>query len=47
MLRFPGRKVVANQLIAIRLERATELADASFTQLDIQRTGTIRADSKW
>jgi hypothetical protein len=44
---FPGRKVVANQLIAIRLERATELADASLIQLDIQRTGTIRADSGW
>jgi hypothetical protein len=44
---FPGRRVWANQLIAIRRELLPELTDASLTRLDIHDTGTVRPDSAW
>lgn len=44
---FPGRKVLANQLFAVRLELLPELRDTSLTQLEFRKTGTIPADSAW
>jgi hypothetical protein len=44
---FPGRTVLANQLIAIRRELLPELGNTSLIWLPFHKTGTVRANSAW
>ena len=44
---FPGRRVWANQLIAVRRDLVPELVELPPPQLDIRETGIVRAGSAW